>query len=171
MTTVAVVGAGNWGRNLVRNFYNLPQARLKWVVDSSEDRLAKMKGLFPRIEATTDVGRVLEDDEVAAVVVAAMSSSPAGSPRSARNSALRPSAVLAMTVSAKAGTPGGPMVPADNDRGSLTLSRLAPHERSRSSPQQGGKRRCQLWVNQSANIVFAKDFTWYFSHRHLSESG
>ncbi|MHC4472809.1 MAG: Gfo/Idh/MocA family protein, partial [Planctomycetota bacterium] len=70
MTTVAVVGAGNWGRNLVRNFYALPESRLKWVVDLSEDRLSKMAGLFPSIRTTSDYEEALADDEVEAVVVA-----------------------------------------------------------------------------------------------------
>lgn len=71
MTVVAVVGAGNWGRNLVRNFYNLPSSTLKWVVDLDEGRLAKMRELFPGIGTTTDIDEMLSDDEVEAVVVSA----------------------------------------------------------------------------------------------------
>jgi predicted dehydrogenase len=70
MTTVAVVGAGNWGRNLVRNFHTIPESRLKWVVDVDEGRLSKMAALFPGIRTTTDQDDVLADDEVDAVVVA-----------------------------------------------------------------------------------------------------
>ena len=71
MTVVAVVGAGNWGRNLVRNFYNIPASTLKWVVDLDEGRLAKMRELFPGIRTTTDVDEMLADDSVEAVIVSA----------------------------------------------------------------------------------------------------
>ncbi len=71
MTVVAVVGAGNWGRNLVRNFHNLPSSSLKWVVDLDEGRLAKMRELFPGIRTTTAVDEMLADPEVDAVVVSA----------------------------------------------------------------------------------------------------
>jgi len=71
MTTVAVVGAGNWGRNLIRVFHSLPEAELAWVADLDEARLAKMAELFPGIRTTTDAAEVLEDESVDAVVVAA----------------------------------------------------------------------------------------------------
>jgi predicted dehydrogenase len=71
MTVVAVVGAGNWGRNLVRNFHSIPGCTLKWVADLSEDRLEKMRGLFPGIRTTTAVEDVVGDDEVEAVIVSA----------------------------------------------------------------------------------------------------
>lgn len=70
MTTLAVVGAGRWGRNLIRNFHSLPQARLKWVVDLDEERLGQVRALFPDVATDTDLDRVLGDDEVEAVVVA-----------------------------------------------------------------------------------------------------
>jgi predicted dehydrogenase len=71
MTVVAVVGAGNWGRNLVRNFHNLPQCTLSWVVDLDEGRLSKMRELFPSIKTTTELSEMLADDAVEAVVVSA----------------------------------------------------------------------------------------------------
>ncbi len=71
MTTVAVVGAGHWGRNLVRNFHAIPEARLKWVVDLDGARLRKMETLFPGIRTSRELAPVLEDDEVEAVVVSA----------------------------------------------------------------------------------------------------
>ena len=37
---IAVVGTGDWGANLVRNFARVPGARLAAVVDSDPKRLA-----------------------------------------------------------------------------------------------------------------------------------
>jgi len=71
MTTVAVAGAGRWGRNLVRNFHTLPDCELRWVVEPDPDRRAQMESLFPGIRAVADLEPVLADDEVEAVVVSA----------------------------------------------------------------------------------------------------
>ncbi len=67
--TLAVVGAGSWGKNLVRNFATAKRCRLKYVCDLDEALLAKQKLNFPTIETTTDLGAVLADGEVAAVAV------------------------------------------------------------------------------------------------------
>ena len=36
MLNIAVVGAGNWGKNLVRNFYEIKEANLKICCDLNE---------------------------------------------------------------------------------------------------------------------------------------
>jgi predicted dehydrogenase len=71
MTTVAVAGAGRWGRNLVRNFYNLPDCELRWVIEPNPDRRAQMESLFPRIRTAERLDAALGDPDVEAVVVAA----------------------------------------------------------------------------------------------------
>jgi len=70
MTAVAVVGAGNWGKNLVRNFAALPDADLKSVCDLSEKTRAAMTGLYPDANVTDDYDAILADASVDAVVVA-----------------------------------------------------------------------------------------------------
>jgi len=70
MTNVAVVGAGNWGKNLVRNFAALPQANLKYVCDLAESVRKSMSELYPQADVTDDFQRVLSDESVGAVVVA-----------------------------------------------------------------------------------------------------
>jgi len=67
---VAVVGAGYWGKNLVRNFATAQRCRLKYVCDLNEELLLRQKKNFPFIETTTNVNDVLGDGEVEAVVVA-----------------------------------------------------------------------------------------------------
>ncbi|HTR96514.1 MAG TPA: Gfo/Idh/MocA family oxidoreductase [Candidatus Acidoferrales bacterium] len=68
---IAVVGTGDWGANLVRNFAALPGARLVAVCDASAQRLAKTAAQYPGTKAYADVAQVAGDAEIQAVVVAA----------------------------------------------------------------------------------------------------
>jgi UDP-2-acetamido-3-amino-2,3-dideoxy-glucuronate N-acetyltransferase len=65
---VAVVGSGYWGKNLVRNFYQLET--LKWVCDQNETILRGFKNQYPDIEITTSYRQILEDPDVEGIVVA-----------------------------------------------------------------------------------------------------
>ncbi len=66
---VAVVGCGNWGANHVRNFSQL--RALQVICDADEDTLHRQARLLPEVEATTDFGEVLGNDNVRGVVIAA----------------------------------------------------------------------------------------------------
>jgi len=68
---IAVVGTGDWGANLVRNFANLAGARLVSVCDADPQRLAKTAAQYPGVRAVADVADVARDAEVQGVVVAA----------------------------------------------------------------------------------------------------
>ncbi len=68
---IAVVGTGDWGANLVRNFANLPGTRLVSVCDADGLRLAKTAAQYPGVRAVGDVADVARDPEVQGVVVAA----------------------------------------------------------------------------------------------------
>jgi len=68
---IAVVGTGDWGANLVRNFANLAGARLVSVCDADPQRLAKTAAQYPGVRAVADVADVARDTEVQGVVVAA----------------------------------------------------------------------------------------------------
>ena len=70
MVGIAVVGAGNWGKNLVRNFAALDGAELKYVCDRSEDVRSGMAALYPGVAAVEELDAALGDSEVDAVVVA-----------------------------------------------------------------------------------------------------
>ena len=65
---VAVLGAGIWGKNLVRNFFNLNY--LHTVCDMDEENLSKVKNEYPDIHLTKDFNEVLADKEIDGVVVA-----------------------------------------------------------------------------------------------------
>jgi len=71
---VAVVGAGYWGPNLIRNFNASPDCDLRWVCDLDLARAAKVVGPRSTIGLTTSLEEVLADPEVGAVAIA----TPAG---------------------------------------------------------------------------------------------
>lgn len=71
MVDLAVVGTGNWGRNVVRNFAQLRTANLKYCCDLDPSRLDKLRPLYPDTVFTTDLDQVLGDPEVQAVSIAA----------------------------------------------------------------------------------------------------
>ena len=51
---VGVIGCGYWGPNLIRNFVELPSAKLVVVADLSRDRLAHIKSRYPSVKITED---------------------------------------------------------------------------------------------------------------------
>ncbi len=70
MITIAVVGAGHWGPNLIRNFHSGLTSRVKVVVDTRPQRLEALKVRFPDVEMTSDLDKVLADPEIQGVVIA-----------------------------------------------------------------------------------------------------
>lgn len=66
---VAVVGAGYWGPNIIRNFYQNPACEMAVCADLDENRLAHMKRLYPNIAVTTDYGDIVDDPSIDAVAV------------------------------------------------------------------------------------------------------
>lgn len=69
---IAVLGCGNWGKNLVRNVHAL--GALAMVYDPTEAGRALAKQTAPGTEVTDNLEKVLENKDVTAVVIAA----PAG---------------------------------------------------------------------------------------------
>src|SRR5438094_6407244 len=67
---VAVIGAGYWGPNLVRNLSEAPGAEPVAVADLSEERLDPIRKRFPAIRTTTDHRTVFADRDVDAVAIA-----------------------------------------------------------------------------------------------------
>jgi predicted dehydrogenase len=67
---VAVVGAGYWGPNLVRNLRALPDFDLAWVCDLSRERAVQVIGPRSTVQATDTLEDVLADSEIDAVAVA-----------------------------------------------------------------------------------------------------
>ncbi|MFI5896555.1 Gfo/Idh/MocA family protein [Actinoplanes sp. NPDC051513] len=71
---IAVVGAGYWGPNLVRNFQGAPAFRLRWLCDLDVERAERVLGGYSTVKVSADLDEVLADPEVQAVAIA----TPAG---------------------------------------------------------------------------------------------
>ena len=69
MTLVAVIGAGYWGKNLVRNFNDLK--KLHTICDIDESRLKFAQEKYPDVCRTPDYKELLNNPEIDAVVIAA----------------------------------------------------------------------------------------------------
>jgi predicted dehydrogenase len=82
---VAVVGAGYWGPNLVRNFQGSPYFHLRWLCDLDLDRAQRLLGRYTTVRATDDFTKLLDDPEVHAVAIA----TPAGTHAQLAMAALR----------------------------------------------------------------------------------
>lgn|SRR5262249_53753352 len=67
--TVAVIGCGYWGPNLLRNFAETETADLRWICDTDEERLATMARRYPGAQATTDYQRLLRDPYLDAIAI------------------------------------------------------------------------------------------------------
>jgi predicted dehydrogenase len=67
---VAIIGAGYWGKNLVRNFATAGHCHLRYVCDLNESVLQMHQRSFPFINITRDVEAVLNDETVQAVAIA-----------------------------------------------------------------------------------------------------
>jgi len=70
MINVAVVGAGAWGKNLVRNFAETNKARLAYCCDLDEEKLRRIKHRYPDVRVTDSFEEVLGDGSIDAVVIA-----------------------------------------------------------------------------------------------------
>lgn len=67
---VAVVGAGAWGKNHVRNFAQMPDVHLRHVCDGREQARRAVSEQFPGVTVASDARAAFEDASVAAVVIA-----------------------------------------------------------------------------------------------------
>ena len=56
-TSLALVGAGRWGKNLARNFFDL--GVLHTICDASEALLDKMEELYPTVNLTSNFSSLL----------------------------------------------------------------------------------------------------------------
>jgi len=67
---IAVIGAGHWGPNLIRNFHDKQRSVVARVVDRDEKRNAQVAARFPDIAVSTDAEDVFGDATIDAVVIA-----------------------------------------------------------------------------------------------------
>ena len=68
--TVAVVGLGYWGPNLLRVLADDASVNVKWICDADRERLGRFHRRYPATNTTTEFEDVLCDQHVQAVVIA-----------------------------------------------------------------------------------------------------
>jgi len=66
--SIAVIGCGYWGKNLVRNFAEL--GALHTICDSDSKALSRLESLYPNVTRETSIDSVLSNDRVKGVVIA-----------------------------------------------------------------------------------------------------
>ena len=64
---IAVVGCGMWGRNIVRNFYNLNV--LDTVCDIDEENRKKVLEQYPGVKVTNDFNEIINNKDITAVAI------------------------------------------------------------------------------------------------------
>ena len=64
---VAVIGCGVWGRNIVRNFYNLNV--LDTVCDIDDENLKKVTEQYPGVKVTKDFHDIINNENITGVCV------------------------------------------------------------------------------------------------------
>lgn len=67
---IAVVGLGNWGPRLLRVLSEDSDVQVRWICDLDSSRLAKYRRRHPDARVTTRLGRILDDPDVDAVLLA-----------------------------------------------------------------------------------------------------
>jgi UDP-2-acetamido-3-amino-2,3-dideoxy-glucuronate N-acetyltransferase len=68
-TAIAVIGAGYWGKNLVRNFHQL--GVLKTICDGAQSIREEMTKAYPDVVVTDNINEVLKDTDIKGIVIAA----------------------------------------------------------------------------------------------------
>jgi predicted dehydrogenase len=68
--SVAVIGLGYWGPNLIRNLHELPDVGELWACDMREDRLDAIVSRFPATRLATRHEVVLANPSIDAVLIA-----------------------------------------------------------------------------------------------------
>lgn len=64
---LAVIGSGIWGKNIVRNFYNLNA--LHTICDIDDENIKNLKNDYPTVNFTKDFNEVLNNNEIKAIAV------------------------------------------------------------------------------------------------------
>jgi len=69
MITIGVIGAGDWGKNLIRNFHELTDCKLKICADLDKKRLDYIKNTYKDIQVTNNPDEIMNDKGIEAVVI------------------------------------------------------------------------------------------------------
>lgn len=69
-TTLAQIGCGYWGPNLLRNFSSLKDCRVKYLADPSEERRKFVSQNYPLTNTVETADPILKDPDVQGVIIA-----------------------------------------------------------------------------------------------------
>ena len=78
---IACIGAGHWGKNVIRNFHDL--GVLSYVCDPEPEARARITADHPGVSVTDSLGEILKDPQVQGVAIATPASTHGGIVRSA----------------------------------------------------------------------------------------
>jgi len=67
---IGLVGLGYWGPNLMRNFSQLDNCRIKSCCDLDHNILERIRNQYPGTNTTDDYASLLDDPEIDAIVIA-----------------------------------------------------------------------------------------------------
>lgn len=70
MIRLGIIGVGGWGKNLLRNFQEQPEAEVVIASDLVESRLNVARTKYPNMAITDDYRQILQDSAIQGVVVA-----------------------------------------------------------------------------------------------------
>ena len=70
---IAVIGMGMWGKNIVRNFYNLNA--LEMVCDLDDESLKSVQEQFPGVKVTKDFNDIINNPDITGVAVVTLQDS------------------------------------------------------------------------------------------------
>jgi len=70
VVSIGIIGCGHWGPNHIRIFNQLQNSQAIMCADLDQDRLGKIRSLFPQIKTTANYKDILKDPDVQAVCVA-----------------------------------------------------------------------------------------------------
>lgn len=68
--SVAIVGLGYWGPNLLRNFAAIDGWEMRWACDLKEEHLAKVRAHYPAVKTTSSFDDLLADPTLDLVAIA-----------------------------------------------------------------------------------------------------
>jgi predicted dehydrogenase len=70
MIKIGLIGCGAWGKNLLRNFYNLPGCVLVSCCDENPKQTEKLSSTYPGVKFTQNPREIIDNPNLDAVVVA-----------------------------------------------------------------------------------------------------
>ena len=70
MINIGIIGCGNWGRNYIRHFAQIPGARLVTCCDIDHKTLLAVRERYPLVKLTKNYRDIASDPKIDAVVVA-----------------------------------------------------------------------------------------------------